>query len=240
MSETISIDFNEPVALFPLPGAVLLPHAPQPLHIFEPRYRQMVEDCLEVMEDGNLLTALPIAMATPAGEEWSGETVGDPPLRPAVCVAKIVQHARLPDGRHNIVLHGVCRARIREVMEPAPGRQYRLGMLRPVETSSTPPRLPATRRRLKRLLEGPRLSRMSSAEAVREWIRREDVPTTALVELMSFTLLKDEELRYRMLAEADPRTRAQLLTSELAHLDRLVALAERQGHEEWPKGMSWN
>ena len=81
---------------------------------------------------------------------------------------------------------------------------------------------------------------MSSAEAVREWIRREDVPTTALVELMSFTLLKDEELRYRLLAEADPRTRAQLLTTELAHLDRLVALAERQGHDEWPKGMSWN
>ncbi|MHC4869969.1 MAG: LON peptidase substrate-binding domain-containing protein, partial [Planctomycetota bacterium] len=54
MSETISIDFNEPIALFPLSGSVLLPHAPQALHIFEPRYRQMVEDCLEVMEDGNL------------------------------------------------------------------------------------------------------------------------------------------------------------------------------------------
>lgn len=240
VADTITIDFNEPIALFPLTGAVLLPHAPQALHIFEPRYRQMVEDCLESVEGGNLLQAKPIAMAIPAGADWNGPTIGDPPLRPAACVGKIVQHARLPDGRHNIILHGVCRATIREVMEPAPGRLYRFGRLLPIEEPGRIPKLSATRRRLRELLDGPRLRRMTSADAVRQWIAREDVPTHALVELVSFALLKDDELRYRMLAEPDARTRAKLLTSELVNLDRLVALAERQGHGSWPKGMSWN
>jgi uncharacterized protein len=240
VADTITIDFNEPIALFPLWGAVLLPHAPQALHIFEPRYRQMVEDCLESVEDGNLLLAKPIAMAIPAGPEWTGPTMGDPPLRPAVCVGKIVQHASLSEGRHNLILHGVCRATIREVMEPAPGRLYRFGKLAPIEDVGRAPRLAATRRRLRELLEGPRLSRMASADAVRQWISREDVPKNALVELVSYALLKDDELRYRLLAEPDARTRAKLLTSELLSLDRLVALADLQEHKSWPKGMSWN
>ncbi|MFM1890097.1 MAG: hypothetical protein RLZZ565_854, partial [Planctomycetota bacterium] len=240
VADTITIDFNEPIAVFPLWGAILLPHAPQALHIFEPRYRQMVEDCLESVEDGNLLKAKPIAMAIPAGPSWDGPTIGDPPLRPAVCVGKIVQHARLPDGRHNVILHGVCRARIVEVMEPAPGRLYRFAKMVPIEEPGRVPRLAATRRRLRELLEGPRLSRMASADAVREWISREDVPTHALVELVSYALLKDDEVRYRLLAEPDARERAKLLTSELLSLDRLVALADRQEHKSWPKGMSWN
>ncbi len=240
MAETISIDFNEPIALFPLSGAVLLPHAPQALHIFEPRYRQMIEDCLESVEGGNLLTAQPVAMAIPAGPEWEGPTVGTPPLRPAACVGKIVQHTRLPDGRHNLVLHGVCRGTIREILEPAPGRLYRLGTMAPLEQGSKMPRLAATRRRLRQLLEGPRLSRMVSAGSIRQWIEREDVPTHALIELVSFALIKDDELRYRMLEESDPRRRARLLTLELAHLDRLVALADRQEFRDWPKGLSWN
>ena len=43
MAEVISVNFSKPMPLFPLPEVVLLPHAIQPLHIFEPRYRLMVE-----------------------------------------------------------------------------------------------------------------------------------------------------------------------------------------------------
>jgi Lon protease-like protein len=240
VANTISIDFSRPIALFPLGGTILLPHAPQALHLFEPRYRQMIEACLDEMEPGNLLSAAPIAMATYGGREWEGRRVGDPPLRPAVCVGKIVQHSTLPDGRHNIILHGVCRARIDAIHEPEGERLYRTARLSPLEGQRPMPRLLAVRRHLRSLLDGPRLRRMCGVDAVREWVGREDVPTHALVELVTFALLKDDEVRYRMLEEADPRRRARLLTDELRHLDRLVALADRQDHRAWPKGMSWN
>ena len=81
---------------------------------------------------------------------------------------------------------------------------------------------------------------MASADAVRQWIAREDVPTHALVELVSFALLRDDEVRYRILEESDARRRARLLTGELEQLDRLVALADKQAWKDWPKGMSWN
>ena len=64
MAKSIVVDFSRPVPLFPLSGTVLLPHAMQGLHVFEPRYRQMVEACLSEAKDGDLLTARPIAMAT--------------------------------------------------------------------------------------------------------------------------------------------------------------------------------
>ena len=106
MSEdnTVQVNFGKPIPLFPLDSAVLLPQQVLPLHIFEPRYRQMVERAL----DG----AGQIAMAVFEGESWKQQYHGRPALRPAVCIGQIVQHERLPDGRYNIILQGVCRARI--------------------------------------------------------------------------------------------------------------------------------
>ena len=103
MSATVHIDFNRPIALFPLPSVALYPHTSEWLVAFEPRYRQMVEDCLRARGDGPVLDAAPIAMASYAGRGWQGERIGEPPLRPAVCVAKIVEHRALPVG-HDFAL----------------------------------------------------------------------------------------------------------------------------------------
>ena len=54
------------------------------------------------------------------------------------------------------------------------------------------------------------------------------------------TLVHDAEIKYRLLAEADPFQRATLLRDELCAMDRLLAQAECQSWEGWPKGMSWN
>lgn len=219
--------------LFPLPDAVLLPHAIQPLHVFEPRYRQMVEDCLDGPGQ--------IAMATFAGAAWREEYDGTPPLRPAVCVGQIVHHDALPGGRHNILLHGVCRAKIDQLVDPDEERPYRMAKLVPLEAvDKDAPRMLDIRRDLKRLLVGPRLRRMRSVDAVMQWFDREDVSTHALLELIGFALVHDTELRYKLLAEANPRRRAGLIKQELASLDNLVNRADRQSFKRWPKGMSWN
>jgi Lon protease-like protein len=233
MAQAVRVNFGRPMPVFPLPEAVLLPHAIQPLHVFEPRYRQMVNDCL----DG----AGQLALASFAGNDWKSEYHGQPSLRPAVCVGQIVQHEALADGRHDILLQGICRARIVRMLEPTDGRTYRLADLAPLEpVNKRPPPMSGIRRQLRDLLEGPRLSRLRSVETVIEWFDRDDVSTHALLELIGFTLLRDSELKYRLLAEASPVRRAGIIKHELINLDELVGRADLQPYRSWPKGMSWN
>lgn len=85
--------------IFPLPGAILFPRSQLPLHIFEPRYREMVRDVL----DG----AGRIGMVQPHASEDEGA-----PLYPVGCVGEIVSVEELEDGRFNIILHGWHRFRM--------------------------------------------------------------------------------------------------------------------------------
>src|SRR5258706_7226628 len=83
--------------LFRWPKVVLFRHAVLPLHIFEPRYRQMTEDALA---GDQLLTIVQWREPYPlkAGVE--------PALEEIACLGRILQHVRLPDGRFNILLLG--------------------------------------------------------------------------------------------------------------------------------------
>jgi uncharacterized protein len=239
MAEEIRVNFNKPLPLFPLSDTVLLPHAILPLHIFEPRYCQMIDDCLD--------QAGQVAMATYEGGPCGNGSFDDDELdrpveiRPFVCVGQIVQHEGLPDGRHNILLHGVCRARIIEISEPDDERMYLLAELEPLEVpSSKPAQMTEVRDSLRQLLQGDRLSRMRSVDTVLEWFGREEIPTHALLELIGFTMVKDNEVKYQLLAEPDPYQRAELIMRDLKHIDGLIRRAEKQSYKSWPKGMSWN
>jgi hypothetical protein len=227
MSATIQIDFSRPIALFPLPAVALFPHTAEWMVAFEPRYRQMVEDCLRARGDGPLLDAAPIALATYAGRSWKGERVGEPPLRPAVCVAKIVEHRALPDGKHHMLLHGFCRARIEGIAEPEGRRLYRLARLAPIgRRRSAPRRMPVLEGEIASLIEDGALARWSQLDAVRMWVRRRNLPTEFIVEqLVAMLAGRDGDARYRMLAEPNERLRARFALSELAHLQRMVGHA---------------
>ena len=95
--------FTGVVRLFPLPDLVMFPHVMQPLHIFEPRYREMLNDAL----DGDGLIAM--SMLAPG---WEDDYDGRPALLPHVCLGKVVTHQRLDDGRYNLMLLGMRRGRI--------------------------------------------------------------------------------------------------------------------------------
>ena len=88
------------VPLFPLPGAILFPRAQLPLHIFEPRYREMVKDAI----DG----AGRIGMIQPHRIDDDNQA----PLYEVGCIGEIVGVEELDDGRYNIVLHGGNRFRL--------------------------------------------------------------------------------------------------------------------------------
>jgi Lon protease-like protein len=109
-------DFANVTRLFPLPNLVMFPHVVLPLHIFEPRYRQMTEDALA---GDRLITMVQITPAA-KGERWT-EPV---PLEPVGCLGRIIQHERLADGRFNLLLLG--RKRVRLLREVATEKLYRI------------------------------------------------------------------------------------------------------------------
>lgn len=98
------------ISLFPLAGALLLPGAHLPLHIFEPRYRALVSDAL--------------ARDRLIGMVQPSDTALRPSLYPIGCLGRIVEFEALEEGRYNIILSGLARFRIlRELDVTTPFRQ---------------------------------------------------------------------------------------------------------------------
>lgn len=215
MADSITIDFSRPIPVFPLPSCVLLPYARIPLHIFEPRYRKMIADAL----DSHGL----IATACFDGDAWREDYEGDPPIRPVVCLGHVVHHERLPDGRYNILLHGVCRARI---VEEKPHKPYRIAKLRPLEIEPVLEiDLEESRQQIETLLHEERLKQLASVAAIQGLLNR-DVPTRALIDVTIMTVC-EQRRRYDMLAEADIERRATWLIGELRGLSRVMRIVQR-------------
>src|SRR5579864_5212244 len=121
--------FDGTARLFPLPNVVLYPHVMQPLHIFEPRYRQMTADALA----GNHMIAM--VLLEPG---WETSYEGAPPIHDVACLGKIVADNRLDDGRFNILLRGLCRIRIdHEMPQATPYRQARVELLEDIYSVKT-------------------------------------------------------------------------------------------------------
>ena len=91
------------IPIFPLPTVVLFPNVFLPLHIFEPRYREMVGEALS----GDRLIGM--TLLRPG---WQDDYEGRPPVYQTGCAGLITHADRLPEGRFNIVLRGLSRFRI--------------------------------------------------------------------------------------------------------------------------------
>src|SRR4051794_27037828 len=103
--------------LFPLPTVVLFPNVFLPLHIFEPRYREMVADA--VASD----RMIGMALLRPG---WERDYEGRPPVYPIGGSGVSTHDERLPDGRYNIVLRGIERFRISSEQHE---RSYRMAVV---------------------------------------------------------------------------------------------------------------
>lgn len=99
------------IPVFPLMGALLLPHAELPLNIFEPRYIEMIDDALRT----NRL----VGMAQPRCQR--DDNHDQTPLYDVGCVGKIVSFEELDDGCYQIILRGQSRFRIREELGTTTG-----------------------------------------------------------------------------------------------------------------------
>jgi len=103
--------------LFPLPNIVFFPQTRLPLHVFEPRYRQMVKDVLEADQRFGIVLLRP---------GWEAEYFGAPPVFTCGTLGTIEQAVPLEDGRFNIVVRGDVRFRILDEVSRVPYRTARV------------------------------------------------------------------------------------------------------------------
>lgn len=135
------------IPIFPLPNVVLFPNVFLPLHIFEPRYRQMTADALA----GDRIIGMVVLRP---GHEADYE--GNPPIYSTGCSGLITHSEKLDDGRYNLVLRGIEKFTIQSEEPPAVGRLYRSAVISPIHeavTGGDRMTLRTERVRLQKLLE---------------------------------------------------------------------------------------
>ena len=108
------------IPLFPLPNMVLFPGAYLPMHIFEPRYREMVADAVA---DSSRCIGMALLK-----EGWETQYYGNPPIYQVGCVGRMVNVRPLADGRFDILLQGLERFEVQEHLLERPYRQARIAL----------------------------------------------------------------------------------------------------------------
>ncbi len=191
--------------IFPLPAVHLFPHALLPLHVFEPRYRQLLADCLAGEKR--------LIIATLTGES---DASGAPAVLPICGIGEIVAHEPTPDGRSNILLRGLARCRILE--ELPSGRLYRLVRVEPLfEEAGDVSRTQAAMAQLVVMTE--RLSRLlpSGGPTLKKLVASQDV-AGPLCDVLTAALVTDADTRQSLLETLDVALRTERLTAEVASL----------------------
>lgn len=201
MNPIILENFDGKVRLFPLPNVVLFPRVIQPLHIFEPRYKQMVEDALK----DNRLIAL--CLLQPSGGYGVNHVA---PIFPDICIGQIHQEERLADGRFNLLLQGVARAKI--IKEVNDGKLYRTAKVEILQDVSHASEENATRIRTK-LLKGMTkwFTQQPSAKEQLARLVNSDLSLGNLCDVFSFALPLSVEMKILLLQLVNVEDRASLL-----------------------------
>ena len=188
--------------IFPLPRLVFFPNTILPLHVFEPRYRSMIADCLRTHG----------AMAVVRiREQDEPDANGNPRIEAISGVGLIIEHEAMPDGRSNVLLAGQARVRLEELPFVGPYRRARATILEPVHAH---------------IPDADRAALVAAATAfAREVKKRDDsfhfdLPAHAgaacIADVCAAHLIIDADARQAALEELDEGKRVRLVTRELA------------------------
>ncbi len=195
-------DLPTEFAVFPLPGALLLPHGRLPLNIFEPRYLRMVDDA---MSAGRV-----IGMVQP--DATRGETPSGPGLYRTGCLGRISSFSETDDGRYLITLNGVSRFWTVVELEMQGGyRRVRADLVRFKADLQEP--------------EADRMDRKALLSALRayfaaqgfeaNWEAIDEMPDASLVTTLSMVCPFDPPEKQALLEAADVGERARALVALL-------------------------
>ncbi len=218
-------EFSGTVPVFPLPNVVFFPGNAMPLHIFEPRYRELTRAAL----DGERLIALALQKAA-AGQ---GD-LEEPGFHEVLGLGKIIEDTRLEDGRYNLLLFGVARVRIRELVSLHPYRTARVEILR--DKSAAGKTLERRRKLLLAFYE----------QLVREFSKGQmaappqDLPLGLICDLLVSLINFDPETKQGMLEETDVAARSERLLEMLKTMNAPGLDESPDRPRKWPPAQSEN
>jgi len=199
------MEFPTTIPIFALPNVVLFPGVPLPLHMFEPRYRDMVRDAIA----GHSI----IGMALLRGD-WQRRYEERPAIFDVCCAGKVVNVEELPDGKFNILLHGLRELTVRRHIFEKSYREAEI-VWRPSPAQQLP--------ELTRAALVERLTRYLSAapeSAAHRLLRDESLTDPMLVNFFSYALELDPLEKQGLLEAADLCKRAERLADFLEfHLE---------------------
>jgi Lon protease-like protein len=202
----------EDVPVFPLPHVVLFPNALLPLHIFEPRYRAMLADCL---------ASSPKAIVIAQIDRRTGR------ISEVAGVGTIVAHEPMPDGRSNIIVEGRDRVRLEEIIGEAPPRfpYKRARTTRLLDHACT-------------VSEADCAALVAAATMFTTEVKKHDPSFTftmpkdsiagGIADTCAFQLIVDGSARQAVLEELDPRVRVRMVVDQLA-LQHGAMMGEAKG-----------
>jgi uncharacterized protein len=199
-------DFGGRVRLFPLPDLVVFPHAMQPIHIFEPRYCDMLADALA--------TDRLIAMAT-LRDGVHQAPASHPTIYPTICIGKIISHVETDDGKHNILLIGAQRAKI--LQELPTNRSFRIADVE-VSVDFHPVADSAHCRELKRNVLEAFAAVIPPTATVQHNLHElmtSQMGLGPITDIIAYTLPLGTAAKLALLAEANVSLRAELLVQVL-------------------------
>lgn len=188
--------------IFPLPNIVFFPQTRLPLHVFEPRYRQMVKDALDSDQ------RIGIVLLRPG---WEADYFGTPAVFDVLTLGTIEQAVPLDDGRYNIIVRGDMRVRVLGEVSRVPYRTARV-----VRQPEVP-----------RAMEDAYAQREWLADLSRQYLRYlpdqaavpelETVNLDALTNALIMSLNLDVEEKQKLLEVDDVIKRAEEIGNELAN-----------------------
>jgi len=209
MSELGRFDYSalSSLPIFPLANCVLLPCGLMPLHVFEPRYRELTRHCLETHQ------LVGVARLRPG---YESAYYGRPPVYERLGVGKIICSEELPDGRFSLLLKGVARV---EIARELPAEQnYRRVEARLLDDAwSDQIEIEQCQRRLIALCDRRAAVIDQGGPQLRDLVRSFEAPGEC-ADAVAAALIMDADARQELLEACDPMVRLQRTLGHVSHL----------------------
>ena len=229
-AEDFSFDaaqFSGHARLFPLPNLVMFPHVMQPLHIFEPRYRALLQESLA---DDRMIGMTVLAPG------WESDYEGRPPILPVGCLTRIASHQPQADDRSNVLLFGVQRIRIvRELPARHPFREAEVEFLEDLYPAGGVPQRPLVQKKLVQAFRKV-LPQLDVSEPL-ELLLGNELSLGILTDMICYALDLDMAVKTALLADVNVDRRALVL---LDHLLRDTAGEQHGRTSDFPPQFSRN
>jgi Lon protease-like protein len=200
--------FSGLARVFPLPNLVMFPHVMQALHVFEPRYRALIE---EAIEDDRLVALGVLASG------WENDYEGRPALRPTACLCRIATHQRTEQGTYNVLVLGVRRLRL--VRELPPKKLFRVVESEIIDDLEPVGEAQEAAVGLQRELLAAfkrAMPRVPNAHEQLDQLLGSQITLGMLADIVSYTIDLPLDVKLRLLEETDVLRRTRLLLDAIA------------------------